>query len=244
MEFLIVIPTYNEFDNIEPLVSGIKKYLPSAHVLFVDDNSADGTQNAIEKLMANDKESVFLLKRPGKAGLGKAYLAGFAWALEHGYKYICQMDADLSHNPKYLPMFRESLNSHHGVIGSRYVGGGGVLNWSWYRLLISRFGSLYARFILKTPINDFTGGFNAWQAAALSSLDLLSITSEGYSFQIELKYRAFLKKYSLHEIPIVFEERRAGQSKMSLNIVIEAIFKVWELKRSLKSFYTRDQVAR
>jgi len=202
---------------------------PDSHVLVVDDGSPDGTAALVEEFALKDKR-VFLLKRSGKMGLGKAYVAGFRWALENNYDFIIEMDADWSHPPRFLAdMTRVALTTDF-VIGSRYVKGGGSVNWSFFRKLISKAGSLYARLILGVPICDFTGGFNGWHARVLKAVDLDSIGSDGYSFQIELKYRAVQLGFKFTEFPIMFEERREGQSKMSSAIVREAMWRVWSIR--------------
>lgn len=224
---LVVVPTYNEVDNIGPLLAGIRQNVPDCHVLFVDDNSVDGTRDQIRAAMTSG--TVFLLERPRKLGLGTAYVAGFTWGLERGYGAVIEMDADLSHRAVDLAKIVARLDLAPVVVGSRYVEGGGTVNWNWFRKLISRGGSLYARTILGVPVFDLTGGFNGWRREVLEAIALETIRSEGYSFQIELKYRAMLAGYKIAELPITFEERRAGQSKMSGKIVLEAMLRVWEL---------------
>ena len=228
---LIIVPTYNEVDNVEPLVDKIFASSAKSHVLFVDDNSRDGTSSKIKGLMTRFPEQVFILERQGKLGLGTAYLAGFRWGLERDYQILIEMDADHSHNPKEVPVFIAKLESADAVVGSRYIDGGSTLNWSWYRKLISRFGSLYARTILGLSIRDLTGGYNAWTAETIRAINPERVKSEGYCFQIELKYRAVMAGKKVIESPIIFEERRAGHSKMSFRIVLEAMTKVWSLKR-------------
>lgn len=227
---LIIIPTYNESTNIPPLLESIWKFAPEVHVLVVDDKSPDGTAQIVKKIQEQTKQ-LFLLERPGKNGLGTAYIAGFRWALEHGYGKIIQMDADFSHDPAILPAMLTGLESSPAVIGSRYIPGGGTLHWSFIRKCISKAGSFYARSILEVPIHDFTGGFNGWQNTVLKTVDLSAIKSQGYSFQIELKYRAACSNFALKEIPIIFNERRSGQSKMSFRIILEAIIAVWRIRR-------------
>ena len=232
---LIIIPTYNERDNISLLMNGITAQAPSCAVLFVDDNSTDGTPAEIQCFIDANPEKVFIEKRPGKLGLGTAYIHGFKWALSRGYDRIIQMDADLSHDPKYLPRMLQALDSKSLIIGSRYVPGGGTKNWSAPRRIISRFGSIYARTILQIPINDFTGGFNGWQAATLRSLPLDDVKSNGYVFQIEMKARALGNGSEFQEIPIIFVDRQVGQSKMSSGIVYEAMWRVLALRFALAS---------
>lgn len=230
---LIIVPTYNECDNISLLMNGITAVAPDCSVLFIDDNSTDGTGAEIQRFIESRPGKVFLEKRPGKLGLGTAYIHGFHWALGRGYERIIQMDADLSHDPKYLPAMIGRLDSTPLVIGSRYINGGGTRNWSHLRKLISRFGSIYARIILRLPVNDFTGGFNGWQAATLRSLPLDQIKSNGYVFQIEMKARALRNGFGFVEIPIIFVDRQVGQSKMSSGIVYEAMWRVLALRFAL-----------
>ena len=229
MQNLVIIPTYNEKENILSLIQEIFQQVPDTHILVVDDGSPDGT-GALVKGFIQTNPKVHILENSGKGGLGKAYLQGFGWALEKGFETCVQMDADFSHRPKDLKKIVEALRTHPMVIGSRYVSGGGTANWSRYRKLISRFGSLYSRLILGHPVQDWTGGFNGWRTSVLKSLDLSSVRSEGYSFQIEMKYRAAQNSFMPYEVPILFEERREGASKMSLAIVIEAFYRVWQIR--------------
>jgi len=229
MKNLVIIPTYNEKENILLLISEIFHQVPETEILVVDDGSPDGTGVLVKDFMMTNSK-IHILENPGKGGLGKAYLQGFGWALEQGFESCVQMDADFSHRPQDLKKIVQALQSHPVVIGSRYIKGGGTANWSWYRKVISCFGSLYARLILGYPLHDWTGGFNGWRASVLRSLDLSSVRSEGYSFQIEMKYRALQKSFTPIEVPILFEERREGASKMSLAIVIEAFYRVWQIR--------------
>ncbi len=226
---LVVIPTYNEADNIRPLIQRIQEVCRHLHILVVDDNSQDGTASLVQRLQEGIPH-LHLLQRPGKQGLGTAYIAGFKWALSQGYEACIEMDADFSHDPQVLPSMINQLNVHDAVIGSRYIPGGDTENWNLFRKIISRFGSFYARMILGMALRDMTGGFNAWRRTVLQTIDLDDIRSEGYSFQIELKYRAFRSRFKLIEIPILFSERREGQSKMSSRIVLEAFFRVWAFR--------------
>ncbi len=230
---LVIIPTYNERDNVAPLIKKVFAATPQINVLFVDDNSQDGTRDIIDQEIASHPNKIFMLKRPGKLGLGTAYIDGFKWALERGYDALIEMDADHSHDPKELAVFIDKLSSWDVVVGSRYIPGGGTVNWSPIRKLISTFGSFYGRTILGISIRDLTGGFNAWRRETIIAINPDLVRSEGYSFQIELKYRALKAGKSILESPITFEERRAGQSKMSLKIVLEAMTRVWAL-RSIK----------
>ena len=228
---LIIIPTYNESDNIEKLLDLISRTDPAAHVLIVDDNSPDRTYEIVERLMQTSYPGrLFLLKRAGKLGLGTAYIAGFKWALARDYDYIFEMDADFSHDPKYLPAFLTAIEKHDLVLGSRYVPGGGVKNWGLLRKFISRGGSLYARTILGLSLRDLTGGFKCFRRQVLESIDLDAVKSNGYSFQIEMTYRAKCKGFRICETPIVFEDRTAGKSKMSRKIFLEAVLMVWKLR--------------
>ncbi len=228
---LVVIPTYNERENLPRVVPRVLDVLDSAHVLVVDDGSPDGTGEVADDLAAASGGRVHVLHRAGKEGLGRAYLAGFRWGLERGYGRICEMDADLSHPPDRLPAMVEASRQVDFVIGSRYVGQRvRVVNWPMTRLLLSYFGSRYARVVTGLPVSDATGGFNLFRREVLESLDLARIESEGYSFQIELKLRAWRKGFRFEEIPIVFTERDQGESKMSKRIVAEAVWKVWQLR--------------
>lgn len=228
---LIVIPTYNERKNIGELLSLVFQQEADFHVLIVDDNSPDGTGELVRELLqTNYAGRLFLLARPGKMGLGSAYIAGFKWALAREYQYILEMDADFSHNPKYLQHLLTAAGHADLVLGSRYVPGGGITNWSLLRRLISLGGSLYSRTILGLPFKDLTGGYKCFRREVLNSIDLDDVRSNGYSFQIELTYRAFLQAFTIREIPIIFEERAAGKSKMSRRIFLEAVWMVWKLR--------------
>ncbi len=229
MRKLIVIPTYNERDSIIELMKVVFLVSPDSHVLVVDDGSPDGTAQLVEDFMIKDRR-VFILKRTEKKGLGKAYVAGFNWGITNGYDFLSEMDADWSHPPKFLLPMYQAAQQNDFVIGSRYVKGGGSVNWNLGRKIISRCGSFYSRLILGIPINDFTGGFNGWHSKVLKAVDLDTISSDGYSFQIELKYRAAKLGFKFIEFPLLFEERRVGQSKMSSAIVREAIWRVWGLR--------------
>lgn len=229
MKIIVIIPTYNERENIPSIVPAIRAATPDVEILVVDDNSPDGTQDAVRTLQATDKQ-LHLLGREGKEGLGRAYIAGFKWAIERGYDGIVQMDADFSHRPEDLKNIVANLSSADFVVGSRWVQGGQTVNWGLGRKFISRGGSFYARQILGFPIRDWTGGFNAWKADTLRKIGLDSVRSNGYSFQIELKYRASKLGFKGIEVPIIFEDRRVGQSKMSSRIVFEALYRVWGMR--------------
>jgi len=226
---LIVIPTYNEIANLEPLLNSVLGHVPAAHVLIVDDNSPDGTGRRADEIAATDAR-VHVLHRAGKEGLGRAYVAGLGWGVERGYDRIVQMDADFSHDPASVPDLLEASKKYDLVLGSRYVPGGGTENWGLVRRILSRGGSLYARMILGLPQNDLTGGFKCWRREVLAAIDLSSVRSDGYSFQIEMTYRAVLKGFSVVEVPIRFVDRVDGVSKMSKRIVIEAVGMVWRLR--------------
>jgi dolichol-phosphate mannosyltransferase len=226
---LVIIPTYNEAGNIVRLIGKIHEAAPDFSILVVDDASADGTATAVEKLMEKD-ERVHLMSRPAKLGLGTAYLAGFRWALARDFEYVFEMDADFSHNPAHIPAFMEAAKNADVVLGSRYIPGGGVVNWPWFRRLISIGGSLYSRVILGLPYHDLTGGYKLFRRTALEKIGLDRVFSEGYSFQIELTYRAHRLGLRIVETPIIFEERQEGASKMSRKIFLEAVVRVWQLR--------------
>ena len=227
---LVCIPTYNEQENVESIVRAVLEADPRTDVLVVDDASPDGT-GALADALARENARVHVLHRPGKAGLGRAYLAAFHWGLERGYQFLLEMDADWSHHPRYLPLLLDRAASEADlVLGSRWVPGGGTLNWGVGRQLISKGGSLYARLVLGLPIRDLTGGFKCFRAEVLRAIDLDSVNSTGYAFQIELTYRAIRRGFRVVEVPIVFEDRRVGQSKMSRAIVLEALLMVWKIR--------------
>jgi dolichol-phosphate mannosyltransferase len=227
---LVCIPTYNERDNVEAICRAVLAAEPRADILVVDDNSPDGT-GAIADRVAASEDRVQVLHRERKQGLGRAYLHAFRWALDRGYPYVVEMDADFSHDPRYLPgLLDEAMNSADLVLGSRYVEGGGTANWGPARRFISRGGSFYARTILGVGVRDMTGGFKCFHRRVLETLDLEQVKSTGYAFQIELTYRALKSGFRVKEIPIVFEDRRVGQSKMSRRIFLEALTVVWKLR--------------
>ncbi len=229
---LIVVPTYNERENLPNLVAALRQIVPGADLLIVDDNSPDGTGQIADSLCAKDAR-VHVLHRTAKDGLGRAYVAGFGWGLaRQKYARFVQMDADFSHDPNVVPKLIAASQTCDLVLGSRYVPGGGTENWNAGRRFLSRFGSLYARLILNLPQNDLTGGFKCWNRRVLESIHLESIASNGYSFQIEMTYRAALRGFTIGEVPIVFADRTVGASKMSKRIVFEAVGMVWKLKAS------------
>ena len=201
----------------------------TVHVLVVDDGSPDGTGELVDTLVKQHPR-IHVLHRTQKQGLGPAYIAGFRWAFANGFDQVVEMDADFSHDPKFLPTLLTLLNQHDFVIGSRYVSGGGTVNWGLSRKIISRGGSWYSRTVLSAPIRDFTGGFNGWNRRVLEAIQLETLEAGGYSFQIELKYRAFKKGFTFKEFPILFEDRRVGKSKMSSKIVFEALSLVPRLR--------------
>lgn len=227
---LVCLPTYNERENLLSIVEELLRVAP-VDILVIDDNSPDGT-GQVADLIAEREPRVHVLHRAGKEGLGKAYLAGFKWALERPYKYIFEMDADFSHQPRYIPEFLRTIERYDLVLGSRYVEGGGTENWSRLRKAISKGGSLYARTILGVPVRDLTGGFKCFRREVLEAIDLNTVQSTGYAFQIELTYRAYKQGFRIKEIPILFYERTAGKSKMDKKIFLEAVRKVWTLKFS------------
>jgi dolichol-phosphate mannosyltransferase len=228
---LVCVPTYDERENVEAITRAILEVTPDVDVLVIDDNSPDGTGEIADAIAAREPR-VKVLHRPGKEGLGKAYLAGFSWALARGYALVLEMDADFSHNPRYLPEMLATAQRADVVLGSRNVKGGGTVNWGVGRKLLSRGGSFYARTILGLPVRDLTGGFKCFHREVLEAIELETVQCSGYAFQIELTYRAMKKGFRVTEVPIVFEDRRVGRSKMSRRIVLEAIAKVWSIRQS------------
>jgi len=229
----VVIPTYNERENIAELIQRILE-MSRFRVLVVDDNSPDGTAGIVADMAAHEPR-VGLLLRPEKRGLGSAYVAGFRRALAEGAAYICEMDADFSHDPAYLPQLLAAAETRYDLaLGSRYVPGGGTTDWGIVRQMISRGGNLYARAILGLPVMDATGGFRCYRRRVLETINLDDIQSNGYAFQIELVYRTLRAGFRIGELPIIFPDRRVGRSKMSKRIVLEALINVWRLRfRSL-----------
>lgn len=229
MKTLIIIPTYNEIDNIEKLLEQVLAKSETIEVLVIDDNSPDGTALRV-KFMQSSEPRIHLLERPGKMGLGSAYVTGFKYALERDYDYIIEMDADFSHNPEDIPLLLNAAKKYDLVIGSRYCEGVNIIHWPIKRLLISYFASKYVRTITRMPIKDPTSGFKCFQRKVLENIDLDKILSDGYAFQIEMNFRAWVKGFHIKEIPIVFTERKNGVSKMSRRIVWEAAWMVWRLE--------------
>ncbi len=229
MKTLVISPTYNERKNIQSLVEQVLGPNPDYHLLVVDDNSPDKTAEKVKELQQL-YPNLHLEERPGKAGLGTAYLFGFQWALDRHFEAIVQMDADLSHDPKDVPRLVAELENHDLVIGSRYVDGVSVVNWPIRRLILSYSANLYSRIITGMPINDATGGFKAWRGSLLDTIRLEKVRSQGYSFQIEMNFRAWRLEASIKEETIIFVDRTIGESKMSKSIMYEAIWMVWRLR--------------
>jgi dolichol-phosphate mannosyltransferase len=229
-KILVIIPTYNERFNIKKVLDSISDLkLPELEVLVVDDNSPDGTAELVKKY-SSDHLNVHLIEREGKLGLGTAYITGFNYALEHDHEFIFEMDADLSHDPKEIPNFLYATNNADLVIGSRYLTGVNVINWPLLRLFISVMASKYTRIITGMPIRDCTGGFKCFRRHVLESVPLENVTSNGYSFQIEMNFKVWKRGFKIKEIPIIFYDRTEGSSKMSRKIMFEAAFMVWKLK--------------
>ncbi|MCK4632471.1 MAG: polyprenol monophosphomannose synthase [candidate division Zixibacteria bacterium] len=231
---LIIFPTYNERDNIEKIVHAVLPLDPRINVLIVDDNSPDGTGEIADKLAAEESK-VNVLHRENKEGLGRAYIAGFKWAIEREFDFIFEMDADFSHGPQYIKDFLREITDHDLVIGSRYITGVNVINWPIGRLLLSYYANVYTRIVTGVPLRDATGGFKCFRREVLEKIDLDKVKASGYSFQIEMSMRAWKKGFRLKEIPIVFVDRVVGTSKMSKKIMREAIWMVWLLR--LKSMF-------
>jgi len=237
MHALVIIPTYNEIENIYEIIPAVLEQDERLELLIVDDNSPDGTSAAVEEIQKHENR-VHLIKRAGKMGLGSAYLTGFKFGLDMGYEYIFEMDADFSHDPAMLPVLLKRAEENDLVIGSRYVHGINVVNWPLSRLILSWGASKYVRIITGMKVKDPTGGFKCFHRRVLESINFDEVLSDGYSFQVEMNYRTWCKKFRIEEVPIVFTDRREGQSKMSKKIIREAIFMVWKLKimRLLRKF--------
>jgi len=236
LKAFVVIPTYNEKDNVRTLTSAVLSQHPDLQILFVDDNSPDGTGTIIDDLVA-EHDRVHVLHRAGKLGLGSAYREGFKTALAMGADYLLEMDADFSHDPATLPLFLSAIKESDLVIGSRYLNGVSVVNWPIRRLILSYFASVYTRWVTGLQLRDCTSGFKCFRRSALEAIDLTRVTSDGYSFQIEMNYRCMEKGFRITEIPIIFIDRHAGSSKMSGSIVREAVLMVWKLR--LHSLFSR-----
>ena len=233
MKLLIIIPTYNEVDNIRLIIhavfnNDIKDV--QCDILIVDDNSPDKTADAVKELQVEYSDKLFLLLRVNKRGFASAYIDGFAWGIERNYDYFLEMDADFSHDPKYIMTMLENILQYDFIIGSRNIKGGVVEGWPVWRHILSKGGSLYSRLILWCPINDLTGGYNMWRRETIMGIELEKMISKGYSFLLEKKYRAYKKGYKYLEIPILFKDRVFGNSKMSKKIFFEALMNVWKIK--------------
>lgn len=226
---LVIIPTYNEIDNIERMLSTLTTLYPKLNILIIEDGSPDGTATVVKKFMESNSK-INIIERSGKLGLGTAYITGFRWALERDFDFIFEMDCDFSHDPNDIPALLEAAQNNDLVIGSRYINGIRIINWPIHRLLLSYFAGVYTRIITGLNVLDATGGFKCFSRKALSSLNLDRVFSNGYSFQIELNFKIWAKGLKVKEVPIVFTERRDGQSKMSGGIVWEAIFAVIKLR--------------
>jgi len=235
---VVIIPTYNEIENIESIVRAVFSLEKTFHILIVDDNSPDGTAQKVVELQTEFSEKLFLEVRKKKSGLGTAYVHGFKWALKKNYEFIFEMDADFSHNPKDLERLHEAcVNGADLAVGSRYVTGVNVVNWPLSRVLLSYFASVYVRMITGMKIMDATAGFICYKKYVLETINLDKIKFIGYAFQIEMKYRAFAKKFNIQEVPVIFTDRTKGQSKMSGAIIKEAVFGVLSLR--IKKFFNR-----
>jgi dolichol-phosphate mannosyltransferase len=228
MRVLVVLPTYNEILNVEPMLRTLRETVPGADILVVDDSSPDGTAEAAESLGA-ELGSIFVLRRPGKSGLGGAYRAGFAWGLERDYSHLVEIDCDFSHDPAALPTLLSAAESHDVVIGSRYVPGGSIPSWPFSRRLLSRGGNQYASIMLRLRVADSTAGYRVYSNPALVKMDYETVRADGYGFQIEMTYRARRARLSIREVPISFSDRVHGVSKMSTDIVSEALWLVTKL---------------
>ena len=226
---LVVTPTYDEADNIERFIAEVLAKGPEIEVLIVDDNSPDGTGDIVARIQSNNPR-IHLIRRPGKMGLGTAYVEGFKFAIAKKFDYIFEMDADFSHNPEEIPNFLQKIYGYDLVIGSRYINGVRIINWSIRRLILSYGANVYTRVVTGMPVKDATGGFKCFRRAVLEAIDLGKIHSNGYAFQIEMNFKAWSKGFSVCEHPIIFFDRRSGVSKMSKKIVYEAVFMVWKLK--------------
>ena len=228
-ESLVIIPTYNEIENIERMIHAVFEQSPEFSLLIIEDGSPDGTAQKVKELQEKFS-NLYMIERRGKLGLGTAYVTGFKWALERKFNYVFEMDCDFSHDPNDLPRLLETAQNADLVIGSRYINGIRIINWPFKRLLLSYGASIYTRFITGIEVLDTTGGFKCFTRKALEALDLDHIISNGYSFQLELNYKIWSKGLKIIEYPIIFTERRDGESKMGGGIILEAIFAVWKLR--------------
>lgn len=230
---MIVMPTYNEKENLYNIVTAVLNLGLEINILIVDDNSPDGTGEIADKL-AEQHPEIRVIHRPAKSGLAEAYFQGFRYAVDNDMDYIITMDADFSHNPKYLSQMINLLETYDWVVGSRYISGGGTKNWSWNRILLSKYANLYARLVVGMPVNDCTAGFNGIKREVLQSVSLDDIHSRGYAYQIELKYKVYRKGFKIKEFPIIFTDRLHGNSKISKKIIWEAFFVVWKIRLGIK----------
>lgn len=228
-ETLIIIPTYNEIDNIERMVTTLFSLYPDVNLLIIEDGSPDGTSDVVKKIQQTNKK-LHMIERTGKQGLGTAYITGFKWALENGFNFVFEMDCDFSHDPKQVIDLLEAAQKNDLVIGSRYIDGIRIINWPFRRLLLSYLASIYTRFVTGIPVFDTTGGFKCFTRKALERLNLDNIISKGYIFQLELNYKVWTSGLSVKEVPIIFYERRDGESKMGGGIIFEALFAVVRLR--------------
>lgn len=232
MKKIVVIPTYNEIENIENIINAIFDVVPDINILIVDDNSPDKTADKVKE-MQRSNDRIHIMERAGKMGLGTAYCEGFQYCLDKGFEIIMEMDADFSHDPKDIPRFLEEINKNDLVIGSRYTKGVNVVNWPLSRLLLSYFANKYTKIITGLPVNDATGGFKCFKAETLRKINLQKIKTNGYGFQIEMNFKSWKNGAKIKEIPIIFIDRRSGVSKMNKSIIYEAIFLVWKLRLGL-----------
>ncbi len=232
MDKLVIIPTYNEKENIGKIIPAVLSLKGNFHVLIIDDGSPDGTAAIVKTMQATHPDRLFIVERKGKMGLGTAYIAGFKWGLEHNYEYIFEMDADFSHNPKDLERLYEACEQGADVaVGSRYVKGGKVVNWPWDRIFISKGGAFYTKLITWMPVQDPTAGFICYRSRVLKAIPLDEVRFIGYAFQIEMKYRAWKAGFKIKEVPITFVDRKEGVSKMTKGIVQEAMYGVWKMRK-------------
>jgi dolichol-phosphate mannosyltransferase len=230
MRAIVVVPTYNELANLKTLVEKLQEYAPQLHILIVDDNSPDGTGQLADELRNSDPDRISVLHRERKEGLGRAYVDGFKEVLKKDYEYILQMDADLSHDPVHLPDFFAEIQNHDLVVGSRYLKGISVVNWDLKRLVMSKLATNYVRFVTRVPFTDATSGFSCWRREALEAISFQNAFSSGYVFLVELKYKAYRKGFRVSEVPIIFIERKSGNSKMDWAVIWEAFWGVLRLR--------------
>jgi len=230
MRAVVLVPTYNERANISELVEKVRQVAPGLHILIIDDNSPDGTGELAEELARQYPDEIFVLHRKSKEGLGKAYVDAFGEILKRDYEYILQMDADLSHDPAHLPGFFEKIKDHDLVVGSRYLQGISVVNWDLKRLIMSKLATNYVRFITRMPFSDTTSGFMCWRREALESIGFAKAFSSGYVFLVEMKYKAYRQGFRLAEVPIIFVERKSGNSKLDWRVIWEALWGVLRLR--------------